>query len=197
MVRDILLADLLANYAELLERGFYSPDWASGHYELNADEEAWIEELEAQAAIDEIRITHTWKSEAGGWTLAATIAPPRHDREYRLPKARLRSALATALRTRLGHAAGGRPPACRGRARRFTLEVGFDHLRTDHSPRPRARRTGAGRGGGSSQMAATMPVRLCDRPMQAETRLISGVCGLSSLFCEMGPPGLEPGTYRL
>ena len=86
MVRDILLADLLANYAELLERGFYSPDWASGHYELNADEEAWIEELEAQAAIDEIRITHTWKSEAGGWTLTATIAPPRHDREYRLPK---------------------------------------------------------------------------------------------------------------
>jgi len=86
MIRELSLAELLADYAELLERGFQSPAWASGHHELNADEATWIEELEAQAAIDEIRITHTWKSEAGGWTLTAMIAPPRHDREYRLPK---------------------------------------------------------------------------------------------------------------
>ncbi len=85
-VRDASAEGALADYAELLSRGFCIPDWASGHYELNAAEEAWIEALEKQAAIDEIRITHTWEAEAGSWSLVATIAPPRHDRSYGVPK---------------------------------------------------------------------------------------------------------------
>ena len=76
----------LADYAELLTRGFCIPSWASGHYELNADEEAWIYALEEQATIDEIRITHTWEARGGRWNLIATIAPPRHDRKYGVPK---------------------------------------------------------------------------------------------------------------
>jgi hypothetical protein len=85
-VRDTSAEEVLADYAELLGRGFCIPDWGSGHYELNADEEAWIGALEKQAAIDEIRITHTWEAQAGRWNLVATIAPPRHDRSYGVPK---------------------------------------------------------------------------------------------------------------
>ncbi len=85
-IRDTSAEALLADYAELLGRGFCIPEWASGHYELNADEEAWIDALEKQAAIDEIRITHTWEAQSGRWNLVATIAPPRHDRSYGVPK---------------------------------------------------------------------------------------------------------------
>ena len=85
-VRDMSAEAVVADYAELLGRGFCIPDWASGHYELNADEEAWIDALEKQAAIDGIRITHTWEARAGRWNLVATIAPPRHDRGYGVPK---------------------------------------------------------------------------------------------------------------
>ena len=87
-VRDTSAEAVLADYAELLGRGFCIPEWASGHYELNADEQAWIDALEEQAAIDEILITHTWEAQAGRWNLIATIAPPRHDRSYGLPKPR-------------------------------------------------------------------------------------------------------------
>ena len=85
-VRDMSAEAVVADYAELLGRGFCIPDWTSGHYELNADEEAWIDALEKQAAIDEIRITHAWEAQAGRWNLVATIAPPRHDRGYGVPK---------------------------------------------------------------------------------------------------------------
>ena len=85
-VRDASAEAVLADYAELLGCGFCIPDWGSGHYELNADEQAWIDALRKQAAIDEIRITHTWEAQAGRWNLVATIAPPRHDRSYGVPK---------------------------------------------------------------------------------------------------------------
>jgi hypothetical protein len=81
-------AALLADYAALLTHGFCSPEWVSGKIELNAEETAWIEALEHEAAQDELRITHTWESHFGGWALIATIAAPRHDREYGLPKPR-------------------------------------------------------------------------------------------------------------
>ena len=84
--RDTSAEAVLADYAELLGRGFCIPEWASGHYELNEDEEAWLNALEEQAAIDEIRITHTWEAHAGRWNLIATIAPPRHDWSYGVPK---------------------------------------------------------------------------------------------------------------
>ena len=79
---------VLSDYAELLERGFCIPSWASGHFELNAVEKAWIDALEKQAAIDGIRITHSWEQEPRGerWNLIATIAPRRHDQNYGLPR---------------------------------------------------------------------------------------------------------------
>lgn len=83
---DISAEAVLADYAELLACGFCIPPWGSGHYELNAHEQAWIDGLTKQAAIDEIRITHTWEAQAGRWNLIATIAPPRHDRSYGVPK---------------------------------------------------------------------------------------------------------------
>lgn len=86
IVRDPSADAALADYAELLGRGVCIPAWATGHYELNADEKAWIDALEKQAAIDEIRITHTWEAQAGRWQLIATIAPPRHDQKYGVPK---------------------------------------------------------------------------------------------------------------
>lgn len=86
LVRDPAADAALADYAELLGRGVCIPACASGHYELNADEKAWIDALERQAAIDGIRITHTWEAQAGSWRLIATIAPPRHDRRYGVPK---------------------------------------------------------------------------------------------------------------
>ena len=79
-------ASLLADYATLLAHGYCSPEWVSGKIDMNAEETAWIEALEQEAAKDELRITHTWESRYGGWALIATIAPPRHDREYGLPK---------------------------------------------------------------------------------------------------------------
>ncbi len=85
-VRDTSAEAVLADYAELLDCGFCIPDWGSGHYELSGDERAWIDALEKQAAIDEIRITHTWEAHAGRWNLVATIAPPRHDRSYGVPR---------------------------------------------------------------------------------------------------------------
>ncbi len=83
---DLSPEAVLADYGDLLGRGFCIPAWASGHFELNASEEAWIDALERQAAIDAIRITHTWEARGGRWALIATIAPPRHDREYGVPK---------------------------------------------------------------------------------------------------------------
>ncbi|WP_411277421.1 hypothetical protein [Gaiella sp.] len=85
-VHDPAAEAVLADYAELLGRGVCVPACASGHYELNADEKAWIDALEKQAAIDGIRITHTWEAHSGSWRLIVTIAPPRHDRKYGVPK---------------------------------------------------------------------------------------------------------------
>ena len=84
--RDRSRAALLADYAEVLERGFCKPAWVSGQHGLNRDEAAWIAELELEAAVDEIRITHTWVGERGGWNLVAVITSPRHDRSYGLPR---------------------------------------------------------------------------------------------------------------
>jgi hypothetical protein len=85
-VRDRSRAGLLADYAEVLERGFCKPAWVSGQHGLNPDEAAWIAELELEATVDEIRITHTWVAERGGWNLVAVITSPRHDRSYGLPR---------------------------------------------------------------------------------------------------------------
>ena len=71
--RDRSRAALLADYAEVLERGFCKPAWVSGQDAANPDEAAWIAELELEAAVDEIRITHTWVGERGGWNLVAVI----------------------------------------------------------------------------------------------------------------------------
>ena len=77
----------LRDYAELLTRGYCIPDWATGKPELDEREEAWVKALESQAAVDEIVVTHTWFDDRrGGWTLIATIAPPRHNRSYGVPK---------------------------------------------------------------------------------------------------------------
>jgi hypothetical protein len=75
------------DYAELLRCGFCVPGWASGKHGLNADEQAWVDALHKQAARDEIKITHTWFEARGGrWTLIATIAPPRHNQSYGVPR---------------------------------------------------------------------------------------------------------------
>ena len=86
IARNLSREALLADYAVVLTQGFCSPDWVSGSIELNADEAAWIEALEREAATDEIRLTHTWQSKNGGWDLIVLIAHPRHDREYGLPR---------------------------------------------------------------------------------------------------------------
>ncbi|MCY7302018.1 MAG: hypothetical protein LH654_03090, partial [Thermoleophilia bacterium] len=65
LVRDPAADAALADYAELLGRGVCVPARASGHCELNADEKAWIDALEKQAAIDGTFITHTWEAQAG------------------------------------------------------------------------------------------------------------------------------------
>ena len=80
-------AAALTDYAELLGRGYCIPKWSSGKPELNAEEEAWLEALARHASADKIRIAHTWFEDRGaGWRLIATIAPPRHDRSYGIPK---------------------------------------------------------------------------------------------------------------
>jgi hypothetical protein len=77
----------VADYAELLSTGYYVPKWSSGEPKLNAEEEAWLAVLSKRAATDEIRVTHAWLAERDGtWSLIATIAPPRHDKSYGVPK---------------------------------------------------------------------------------------------------------------
>ena len=56
-------------------------------HELSVEEQAWVEALGREAAKDEIKVTHTWfKDRGGGWRLIATIAPPRHNRSYGVPR---------------------------------------------------------------------------------------------------------------
>jgi hypothetical protein len=75
------------DYVELLRCGFCVPRWASGKHGLNAEEQAWVDALHKQAARDEIKVTHTWFEARGGrWTLIATIAPPRHNQSYGVPR---------------------------------------------------------------------------------------------------------------
>ena len=77
----------LEDYAELLRRGFCVPSRDRGTHELSVEEQAWVEALGREAAKDEIRVTHTWfKDRGGGWRLIATIAPPRHNKSYGVPR---------------------------------------------------------------------------------------------------------------
>lgn len=86
-VRDLSAEAAVGDYAELLRCGFCVPRWASGKHGLNPKEQAWVEALHNQAARDEIKVTHTWFGTRGGaWQLIATIAPPRHNRSYGVPR---------------------------------------------------------------------------------------------------------------
>jgi hypothetical protein len=86
-VRDPPAVDAIDDYADLLRCGFSIPGWASGEYGLNDEEQAWIDALGKQAAKDEIKITHTWFKDRGDrWKLIVTIAPPRHNRSYGVPR---------------------------------------------------------------------------------------------------------------
>jgi len=86
-VEDYSAQAVLTDYAQLLKQGYCIPSRASDQHALDAREEAWLEALASQAAIDDIRLTHGWLEDRGGsWKLIATIAPPRHDRAYGLPR---------------------------------------------------------------------------------------------------------------
>jgi alkylhydroperoxidase family enzyme len=84
---DLSTEAAVVDYAELLRCGYCVPSWASREHGLNPKEQAWVEALTNQAAKDEIKITHTWfETRGGGWQLIATIAPPRHNHSYGVPR---------------------------------------------------------------------------------------------------------------